>query len=191
MKKLFSLILVFIFIFVFSINSFAFTYTNDFPDYSTYSGGAYIEIEDNVLGWVVLVFPYRYIENTWAFLLDSNNETSTIINLTGSTVSGYLITNRGVTYNVRATSYSGFEYRSTSASNNTDYTSINYNLNYDDTINTNFDILVNLSSDGSNDDFVNTTVMDEYNVIMSCLYILIFITFFILVVSLFRKGRRS
>lgn len=111
MKKYLTLFVCLISIFVFSVSSFAVTYSNDYPTYLPISGGAYFEVQCS-LGKVSLVFPDSFKNGTFGF----SGSGSDIVNLTNSTVQGYLYTSSGASYSARLTRLSTLEYQPSSSS---------------------------------------------------------------------------
>lgn len=91
--------------------TYAMTYNNVFPDYVPYAGGAYIEVESSSFQKCTLVFPINSQKDSISFLGSSNSD---IVNITNSTISGYLYTKTGVQYTVRMGSLDTVEYRTNS-----------------------------------------------------------------------------
>lgn len=91
-----------------SSEAFAMTYADDYPDYISYSGGAYVEIYNPTLQRCSAVFPIDYQKRTFSFNGDSNVD---IVNSTRSTINGKLFLPNGQTYDCRLTSLSSLEYR--------------------------------------------------------------------------------
>lgn len=109
MRKFFS-VLFFAFIgFVALVSpAYAMTYDNNFPDYIPYAGGAYIEVNVTTFQKCACVFPIDTQKNTFSFIGSSNTD---IVNITRSTINGYLYTSSGTRYDCRASSLSSIEYR--------------------------------------------------------------------------------
>ena len=112
MRKFFSVICCSAFgFFVLFTPAYAMTYNNDFPDYVPYAGGAYIEVNDTTFQGCTLIFPIDIQKGCISFLGSSNSD---IVNITNSTISGYLYTKTGVQYTVRMGSLDTVEYRTNS-----------------------------------------------------------------------------
>lgn len=112
MHKLVRIIICSVFGLAFLVTPcFAMTYNNDFPDYVPYAGGAYIEVESSSFQKCTLVFPINSQKNSISFLGSSNSD---IVNITNSTINGYLYTSTGTQYTFRMASLSGVEYRTNS-----------------------------------------------------------------------------
>lgn len=118
--------------------AYAMTYNNDFPDYVPYAGGAYIEVESSSFQKCTLVFPINSQKYSISFLGSSDSD---IVNITNSTISGYLYTSTGTQYTVRMATLSGVEYRTNSYPydwNDLDITQIlNTNVVFEDLTNLN------------------------------------------------------
>lgn len=109
MRKFFSVLLVsFIGLVVLVAPAYAMTYDNNFPTYVPYSGGAYIEVNSSDFQKCSVVFPIDTQKNTFSFIGSSNTD---IVNITRSTISGFLYTSSGTRYDCRVSSLSSIEYR--------------------------------------------------------------------------------
>lgn len=111
MKKIISIFAVFL-VFVFSaLPCFAVEYSIDFPSYVPISGGAFFEVKSS-LGQITFVCPNNFKNGYFGFTGSGNN----ICNISNSTVSGYIYTTSGNSYQARFTSLGTLEYRTSSGS---------------------------------------------------------------------------
>lgn len=109
MRKFFiSLFIACFGVVIFSSSAFAMTYENFYPEYIPYAGGAYVEVNSSNFSKCACVFPIDRQKNTFSFSGSSNTN---IVNITSSTVSGFLYTSSGTRYDCRLTSLSSIEYR--------------------------------------------------------------------------------
>lgn len=109
MRKFFSVIFCSLIGFVVLISpAYAMTYDNNFPDYVPYAGGAYIEVNSSNFQKCAVVFPIDTQKNTFSFIGSSNTD---IVNITRSTINGFLYTSSGTRYDCRVSSLSSIEYR--------------------------------------------------------------------------------
>lgn len=109
MRKFFSVISCSLIGLVFLISpAYAMTYDNNFPDYVPYAGGAYIEVNSSDFQKCAVVFPIDTQKNTFSFIGSSNTD---IVNITRSTINGFLYTSSGIRYDCRVSSLSSIEYR--------------------------------------------------------------------------------
>lgn len=100
-----SAVFIILFIILSCFPVYAEEYGNQYPDYVNQSGACFIECNTN-LGKGSVIFARNYQENTIGFYGSGHN----IMNITSSTVSGYLVLENGNTYNVRAQGFSTFQY---------------------------------------------------------------------------------
>lgn len=111
MKKIISIFAVFL-VLVFSIlPCFAVEYSTVFPLYVPISGGAFFEVE-STFGKITFICANNYKNNYFGFSGSGNN----ICNVTNSTVSGYIYTTSGKSYQARFTSLGTLEYRTDNTS---------------------------------------------------------------------------
>lgn len=111
MKKIISIFVVLL-VFVFSVlPCFAVEYSTDFPSYVPISGGAFFEVKSS-LGQITFVCPNNFKNGYFGFSGNGNN----ICNISNSTVSGYIYTTSGNSYQARFTSLGNLEYRTSSGS---------------------------------------------------------------------------
>ena len=111
MKKIISIFAV-VLVFVFSaLPCFAVEYSTDFPSYVPISGGAFFEVKSS-LGQITFVCPNNFKNGYFGFSGNGNN----ICNISNSTVSGYIYTSTGNSYQARFTSLGTLEYRTSSGS---------------------------------------------------------------------------
>ena len=106
MKKIISIFAVFL-VLVFSVlPCFAVEYSTDFPSYVPISGGAFFEVKSSI-GQITFVCPNNFKNGYFGFSGNGNN----ICNISNSTVSGYIYTTSGNSYQARFTSFGNLEYR--------------------------------------------------------------------------------
>lgn len=111
MKKIISIFAV-VLVFVFSaLPCFAVEYSTDFPSYVPISGGAFFEVKSS-LGQITFVCPNNFKVGYFGFTGNGNN----ICNISNSTVSGYIFTASGNSYQARFTALGTLEYRTSSGS---------------------------------------------------------------------------
>lgn len=111
MKKIISIFAVLL-VLVFSVlPCFAVEYSTDFPSYVPISGGAFFEVKSS-LGQITFVCPNNFKNGYFGFSGTGNN----ICNISNSTVSGYIFTASGNSYQARFTSLGTLEYRTSSGS---------------------------------------------------------------------------
>lgn len=111
MKKIISIFAV-VLVLVFSVlPCFAVEYSTDFPSYVPISGGAFFEVKSS-LGQITFVCPNNFKNGYFGFSGNGNN----ICNISNSTVSGYIYTTSGNSYQARFTSLGNLEYRTSSGS---------------------------------------------------------------------------
>lgn len=111
MKKIISIFAV-VFVLVFSaLPCFAVEYSTDFPSYVPISGGAFFEVKSS-LGQITFVCPNNFKNGYFGFSGNGNN----ICNISNSTVSGYIFTASGNSYQARFTALGTLEYRTSSGS---------------------------------------------------------------------------
>lgn len=111
MKKIISIFAVFFVLAFSSLPCFAVEYSTEFPSYVPISGGAFFEVESS-LGKITFICPNNYKNNYFGFSGSGNN----ICNVTNSTVTGYIYTASGTSYQARFTSLGTLEYRINSSS---------------------------------------------------------------------------
>lgn len=111
MKKIISIVAVVLVLAFSSLPCFAVEYSTEFPSYVPISGGAFFEVESS-LGKITFVCPNNYKNNYFGFSGSGNN----ICNITNSTVTGYIYTVSGTSYQARFTSLGTLEYRTNSSS---------------------------------------------------------------------------
>lgn len=111
MKKIISIFAV-VLVFVFSaLPCFAVEYSTEFPSYVPISGGAFFEVKSS-LGQITFVCPNNFKNGYFGFSGNGNN----ICNISNSTVSGYIYTASGNSYQARFTALGTLEYRTSSGS---------------------------------------------------------------------------
>ena len=109
MKKIISIFAVVLVLVFSSLPCFAVEYSTDFPLYVPISGGAFFEVTSS-LGQITFVCASNYKNNYFGFSGNGNN----ICNISNSTVSGYIYTASGNSYQARFTSLGTLEYRTSS-----------------------------------------------------------------------------
>lgn len=180
MHKLVRIIICSVFGFVVLCSpAYAMTYNNDFPDYVPYAGGAYIEVNDTTFQGCTLIFPIDIQKGCISFLGSSNSD---IVNITNSTISGYLYTKTGVQYIVRMGSLDTVEYRTNS------YPYDWNELNITQILNTNVVFEDLTDRDRQNDNPYFTTYE---KVCLTFGFIAVFLLLLRLIVLPFRKGVKA
>lgn len=111
MKKIISIFSVLLFLVFSALPCFAVEYSTDFPSYVPISGGAFFEVKSS-LGQITFICPNTYKNNYFGFSGNGNN----ICNISNSTVSGYIYTTSGTSYQARFTSLGNLEYRTSTSS---------------------------------------------------------------------------
>ncbi len=101
----YSVIFTLLFIVSLCFPTYAAEYGAQYPSYVNQSGGCFIECQTN-LGKGSIVFAKNYQEDTIGFYGTGSN----LMNISNSTVSGYFVLENGVTYDVRASGFSTFQY---------------------------------------------------------------------------------
>ena len=111
MKKIISIFAVLLVLFFSVLPCFALEYSTDFPSYVPISGGAFFEVKSS-LGQITFVCPNNFKNGYFGFSGNGNN----ICNISNSTVSGYIFTSSGSSYQARFTALGTLEYRTSSGS---------------------------------------------------------------------------
>lgn len=111
MKKIISIFSVFLVLVFSALPCFAVEYSTDFPSYVPISGGAFFEVK-STLGQIAFVCPNNFKNGYFGFSGNGNN----ICNISNSTVSGYIYTASGNSYQARFTALGTLEYRTSSGS---------------------------------------------------------------------------
>lgn len=111
MKKIISIFAVFLVLVFSSLPCFAVEYSTEFPSYVPISGGAFFEVKSS-LGQITFVCPNNFKNGYFGFSGNGNN----ICNISNSTVSGYIYTTSGNSYQARFTALGTLEYRTSSGS---------------------------------------------------------------------------
>lgn len=111
MKKIISIFAVFFVLFFSALPCFAVEYSTEFPSYVPISGGAFFEVKSS-LGQITFVCPNNFKNGYFGFSGSGNN----ICNISNSTVSGYIFTASGNSYQARFTALGTLEYRTSSGS---------------------------------------------------------------------------
>ena len=111
MKKIISIFAVFLVLVFSALPCFAVEYSTDFPSYVPISGGAFFEVKSS-LGQITFVCPNNFKNGYFGFSGNGNN----ICNISNSTVSGYIFTSSGSSYQARFTALGTLEYRTSSGS---------------------------------------------------------------------------
>lgn len=182
MKKIITIIFTILFIFViFCFPASAAGFTNDLPDYVNFSGGAWFEVYDSVVGRCTVVFPVEFKNNIFGFKLSSSGLPADIINFSNTTIYGYVFTSSGKEYNCRASRFSSIEVQTSTSSYST-YENLSPSA---------------LSLNNSNMQFItddinyfNDSVADYDKFQNVLLTVIALSSFFSLCSNLLRKGRR-
>lgn len=180
MKKL-SILLIISALIILTAFPVGASFTAEMPDYVSISGGAWFEVYDSAVGSCTVVFPIELKNNCFAFMLSDTGIAYDIVNVTNSTIYGFVFTANGKEYNCRATRFDTIQYQDESSS----YSQW-YGLSPDVTAISNTNIMFLTD----NPLYYNDTVIDydKYNLAMtSIIAIVLIINLF---VSLLRKGRR-
>lgn len=111
MKKIISIFAVLLVLVFSTLPCFAVEYSTKFPSYVPISGGAFFEVKSS-LGQIAFVCPNNFKNGYFGFSGNGNN----ICNISNSTVSGYIFTSSGASYQARFTSLGNLEYRTSSES---------------------------------------------------------------------------
>lgn len=111
MKKIISIFAVVLVLVFSALPCFAVEYSTDFPSYVPISGGAFFEVKSS-LGQITFVCPNNFKIGYFGFSGNGNN----ICNISNSTVSGYIFTASGNSYQARFTALGTLEYRTSSGS---------------------------------------------------------------------------
>ena len=111
MKKIISIFAVLLVLVFSALPCFAVEYSTKFPSYVPISGGAFFEVKSS-LGQITFVCPNNFKNGYFGFSGNGNN----ICNISNSTVSGYIFTASGNSYQVRFTALGTLEYRTSSGS---------------------------------------------------------------------------
>lgn len=157
------------------------TFTSEMPDYVNYSGGAWFEIYDSVVGRCTVIFPLEFKDNIFGFSLSDTGLPSDIVNFSNSTIYGLVITSNGLEYSCRCSRFSTIEVQ-TSTSSYSNYVT----LNPDVVSLANSNML--FITDDTN--YINDTVPDygKFEIVM--LAFIALCSFFSLCTNLLRRGRR-
>ena len=111
MKKIISIFAVVLVLVFSALPCFAVEYSTKFPSYVPISGGAFFEVKSS-LGQITFVCPNNFKNGYFGFSGNGNN----ICNISNSTVSGYIFTSSGSSYQARFTALGTLEYRTSSGS---------------------------------------------------------------------------
>lgn len=111
MKKIISIFVVLLVLVFSALPCFAVEYSTDFPSYVPISGGAFFEVKSSI-GQITFVCPNNFKNGYFGFSGSGNN----ICNISNSTVSGYIYTASGNSYQARFTALGTLEYRTSSGS---------------------------------------------------------------------------
>lgn len=111
MKKIISIFAVLLVLSFSVLPCFAVEYSTEFPSYVPISGGAFFEVKSS-LGQITFVCPNNFKNGYFGFSGNGNN----ICNISNSTVSGYIFTASGNSYQARFTALGTLEYRTSSGS---------------------------------------------------------------------------
>ena len=111
MKKIISIFAVLLVLSFSVLPCFAVEYSTEFPSYVPISGGAFFEVKSS-LGQITFVCPNNFKNCYFGFSGNGNN----ICNISNSTVSGYIYTASGNSYQARFTALGTLEYRTSSGS---------------------------------------------------------------------------
>ena len=111
MKKIILIFAVVLVLLFSALPCFAVEYSTDFPSYVPISGGAFFEVKSS-LGQITFVCPNNFKNGYFGFSGTGNN----ICNISNSTVSGYIYTSSGSSYQARFTALGTLEYRTSSGS---------------------------------------------------------------------------
>lgn len=111
MKKIISIFVVVLVLVFSALPCFAVEYSTKFPSYVPISGGAFFEVK-STLGQITFVCPNNFKNGYFGFSGNGNN----ICNISNSTVSGYIYTSSGNSYQARFTALGNLEYRTSSGS---------------------------------------------------------------------------
>lgn len=150
-------------------------YDTQLPDYVPYSGGAFFEVFDENLGTVTCFFPLEFQNGYFGFDSSGIN----VVNLSNSTINGYVFTSDGDTYTARVQRLSTVEYRDSS------YSSYYYLDPKADTLHSS-----NINFITDNSALYNDSYFNRDNFIIALLVILCICEASNVLISLFRRGYR-
>lgn len=102
-----------------------YAYGNEYPAYSTVSGGAWVEC-NTILGRGVLIIPVDYLNQSLGFTGSGYK----LLNCMNSTINGIFICQNGTQYTVRATRFNYIEYVSSTGGGGTTYSDLNISTIY-------------------------------------------------------------
>lgn len=111
MRKIISIFAVLLVLVFSALPCFAVEYSTKFPSYVPISGGAFFEVKSS-LGQITFVCPNNFKNGYFGFSGNGYN----ICNISNSTVSGYIYTASGTSYQARFTALGNLEYRTSSGS---------------------------------------------------------------------------
>lgn len=181
MKKVFVLLSVLLVCAFAVVPVSAAQYTDEWPSYVKISGGAYFEVFDSNLGQVACVFPVEFKDNSFGFSLSDANLPTNFVNVSNTTVYGYLYTSSGKKYSCRASRQDVIEYNV----NDSGYS--NY-VDLDPVIagmtNTNMSFLT------SDKEYFNESVLDGEKYLHFAVTALVVLELLSVLIQLFGKGRR-
>ena len=159
---------------VFVFPAYAVEYGTQFPEYVNISGGAFIEAQSTI-GKITFVCANNFKDNYFGFSGNGSN----ICNISNSTISGYIYTASGNTYQARFTSFGTLQYR-TGTSSYYEYIDVTIT----DILNTNVNFI-----DDKLDRQTDNYFFDKYDIFFFVIFIVIC---FCCVLNLFfikRRGR--
>ncbi len=181
MKKICVLFSVLILCISVVVPASAAQYTDEWPSYVKISGGAYFEVFDSNLGKVTCVFPVEFKNNSFGFSLSNANLPINFVNVSNTTVYGYLYTSSGKKYSCRASRQDVIEYNM----NDSGYS--NY-VDLDPVIagmtNTNMSFLT------EDVDYYNENSLDSEKYMCFMVAALVVLQLLLVLILLFGKGRR-
>lgn len=181
MKKIIVLFSVLILCISFAVPVSAAQYTDEWPSYVKISGGAYFEVFDSNLGKVTCVFPVEFKDNSFCFSLSDANLPTNFVNVSNTTVYGYLYTSSGKKYSCRASRQDVIEYNM----NDSGYSNyVDLNPVIAGMTNTNMTFLT------SDKEYFNESVFDGEKYLHFVITVLVVLELLSVLIQLFGKGRR-
>ena len=173
MKKIISIFAVVLVLVFSALPCFAVEYSTKFPTYVPISGGAFFEVKSS-LGQITFVCPNNFKNGYFGFSGTGNN----ICNISNSTISGYLYTASGNTYQARFTSFGTLQYR-TGTSSYYEYIDVTIT----DILNTNVNFI-----DDKLDRQTDNYFFDKYDIFF---FVILIVICFCTVLNLFFRKRRG
>ena len=173
-QKILSIFFAFLIaFFALVVPAYAVEYGTQFPGYVPISGGAFIETQSS-LGKITFVCPNNFKDDYFGFSGNGFN----ICNISNSTISGYIYTTSGASYQARFTSFGTLQYR-TGTSGYYEYLDVTIT----DILNTNVNFI-----DDKLDRQTDNYFFDKYDIFF---FVILIVICFCTVLNLFFRKRRG